>query len=205
MEHARKANTKKRVAALAAAAALLALAAVGTAAFYNVSGQAHNVITTKGIEASIHEYQLGPEGEWVDYEDPSGVMPGQTVSKIPVAESSDKSAPAWVRMRADVSVKAADGSELPASVVTIHFNAEGWTQGEGCWWYCNEPLETAGRTAPLFESVSLDGPGMGNIYQKCTISVDVSMQAVQTANNGASALEAAGWPDAAPNQEGGEE
>jgi len=35
---------------------------------------------------------------------------------------------------------------------------------------------------------------MGNEYQNCTVSVDVSAQAVQVANNGADVLEAKGWP-----------
>jgi len=35
---------------------------------------------------------------------------------------------------------------------------------------------------------------MGNEYRDAKATVDVLAQAVQTANNGASALEAKGWP-----------
>ena len=35
---------------------------------------------------------------------------------------------------------------------------------------------------------------MTNEYQNCTVEVIVKAQGVQTANNGSSALEAAGWP-----------
>ena len=201
MKHARKKNTKKLIAAICAVAVLAALAVGGTAAFFNVSGQAHNVITTKGIKADIHEYALAPDGSWVDYEDPEGVMPGETVSKIPVAVSDEASAQAWVRMFVDTSVTSEGGEALSPSVVSIAYNTDGWTQGGDGWWYCDAPLDGGAQTEPLFESVSLNGPGMGNIYQKCTIKIDISMQAVQTANNGASAMEAAGWPQA----EGGEE
>ena len=37
---------------------------------------------------------------------------------------------------------------------------------------------------------------MGNEYQNATATVDVIAQAVQTANNGTSAADAAGWPAA---------
>ena len=36
---------------------------------------------------------------------------------------------------------------------------------------------------------------MGNAYQNCTANVVISAQAVQTANNGDTVMEAAGWPD----------
>jgi len=36
---------------------------------------------------------------------------------------------------------------------------------------------------------------MDNLYQGCKAEIDVFAQAVQVANNGASALEAAGWPE----------
>ena len=37
---------------------------------------------------------------------------------------------------------------------------------------------------------------MGNEYQNATATVDVLAQAVQTANNGESVMEAQGWPEA---------
>ena len=37
---------------------------------------------------------------------------------------------------------------------------------------------------------------MGNEYQNAAATVDISAQAVQTANNGTSALTASGWPAA---------
>ena len=36
---------------------------------------------------------------------------------------------------------------------------------------------------------------MGNEYQNATATVDVYAQAVQTANNGKTALNAQGWPN----------
>ena len=48
-------------------------------------------------------------------------------------------------------------------------------------------------TAPLFTCVTFDA-GMGNEYQNATATVHVAAEAVQTANNGVTALEALGWP-----------
>jgi len=45
----------------------------------------------------------------------------------------------------------------------------------------------------LFWEVVFSGVNMTNEYQNCTIEIDVDAQAVQTANNGSSVLEAAGW------------
>ena len=42
---------------------------------------------------------------------------------------------------------------------------------------------------------------MGNLYQGSTATVSVLAQATQSANNGVSALEAAGWP--AAGEDGG--
>ena len=45
----------------------------------------------------------------------------------------------------------------------------------------------------LFTCVTFDA-GMGNEYQNATATVHVAAEAVQTANNGVTALEALGWP-----------
>ena len=42
---------------------------------------------------------------------------------------------------------------------------------------------------------------MGNEYQNVKVKIDLDAQAVQSRNNGESALEATGWPE---SEEGGE-
>jgi hypothetical protein len=49
-------------------------------------------------------------------------------------------------------------------------------------------------TTPLFETVKFSG-AIGNDYQNSTVELQVFVQAVQTANNGGSIWEAAGWPE----------
>ena len=46
----------------------------------------------------------------------------------------------------------------------------------------------------IFTAVTFK-PDMGNEYQNATATVDVSAQAVQTANNGDTVMDAKGWPN----------
>ena len=57
----------------------------------------------------------------------------------------------------------------------------------------NKAIRPGETTAPLFTCVTFDA-GMGNEYQDATATVHVAAEAVQTANNGVTALEALGWP-----------
>ena len=57
------------------------------------------------------------------------------------------------------------------------------------------PLASGETTAPLFTVVRFAAE-MDNLYQNSTATIDVTVEAVQQANNGATALEAAGWPEA---------
>ena len=101
---------------------------------------------------------------------------------------------AWVRMRLEKTLQLAEGVEGEADpdLVLLDINTADWTEKDG-WYYCNVQLQPGVTSAPLFTKVVCSAD-MGNMYQKSTATVYVAMQAVQVANNGASALEAAGWP-----------
>ena len=49
-------------------------------------------------------------------------------------------------------------------------------------------------TEILFDTVHF-APEMGNEYQNCTANIIISAQAVQTANNGDTVMDAKGWPN----------
>jgi len=186
---------KKKIFTLALALILLATAATGTLAYFTSEDQAHNVITTNGIDIQIKEYQQGENG-LVPYPDEEiEVMPGAEVSKIvKVLNLEEKS---WIR--ANFVVKFFDQNEQEmavsaeeiAKIITIA-TGEKWTAKDG-WYYYNEAVKTGAETEALFEEVVFSGPNMGNEYQNCTVTIDVYAQAVQSANNGETALEAAGW------------
>ena len=95
----------------------------------------------------------------------------------------------------DASGKVMDvPAEELAKVILIDANDAAWTQKDG-WWYYKAAVNTGETTAPLFEEVVFSGPHMDNKYQNCTVTVDVTAQAVQKANNGATVWEAKGWPE----------
>lgn len=66
--------------------------------------------------------------------------------------------------------------------------------GKDGYYYYKEALKPGEVTAPIFTAVTFK-PEMGNEYQNATATVDVSAQAVQTANNGDTVMDAKGWPN----------
>lgn len=189
---------KKRILAMAVMLICVSVLASTTLAYFTDMDTARNVITSGGIEISLVEQQL-VNGQLVDYpSEPISVMPGKTVSKIVSVKALDQAA--WIRMRFAVTVSDAEGKvmEIPADElaegIIIATDNENWTYRDG-WWYCNDALNPGESTKPLFEEVSFSLTEMDNAYQRATVVVDVTAQAVQKANNGATVLDAAGWPE----------
>lgn len=180
---------KGKLLALALLAAGAACLALGTAAFFSAETTAHNVITTGGVEIELREW--ADEARETPFEDVTGVLPGAEITKIAQIENTGAS-DAWIRVQLDVAVLL-DGEHLPAEPVALDINTEDWTAGEDGYYYYSRALKAGETTAPIFTTVTFANE-MGNEYQNATATVDVAAQAVQTANNGASALDAAGWP-----------
>ena len=192
-------NIKKRILAMAIVAICLSVLASATLAYFTDTGVARNVITTGKIVASVVEQQM-QNGELVPYPDEKiRVMPGATVSKIAMTQVAEGSSPAWIRMGIDVVIKDADQNIMPHTreqldaLITIETDESCWTERDG-WYYYSDAIANGALTAPLFREVTFSGPNMRNEYQNATIEIVVVTQAVQKANNGASAMEAEGWP-----------
>ena len=188
---------KKKVLYIAIVVICLALITGGTYAYFTTSDTARNVITSGGIEVKVVEQQL-VNGTLQPYpSQPIPVMPATTVSKIVSVQSTEQAA--WVRMNYTLTVYDADGKkmEIPADelakVIVIASDTANWTLKDG-WWYYNTAVKGGETTKPLFEEVEFSGPHMDNKYQLCTVVIDVTAQAVQQANNGATVWEALGWP-----------
>ena len=77
-------------------------------------------------------------------------------------------------------------------LVELTLNTTDWTERDG-YYYSAKALKPGEVTAPIFTAVTF-GTAMGNEYQNATATVDVFAQAVQTANNGTTVLDAQGWP-----------
>ena len=166
MKHAKnKPLAKRAVAVVTAVAACVALTAGGTLAYFSASERAHNVITSGGVGIELLEWSLDEQGNRVPFEDVEGVMPGQSVDKI-VEVRNDGQAPAWVRVKAEVSAELANVPEgeapaLLSDVVKIDYDEDAWTL-EGGWWHYGRPLPAGEVTTPLFQHVAFACAEMGN-------------------------------------------
>ena len=191
---------KKKITILAVVAMCLAILASGTIAYFTAEDQAHNVITSGAVDIEIEEWQQTDEG-LVPYpkDNPIDVMPGVTVSKIATIKNLE--ADAYIRAKFDVVIIREDKTVMElspeelASIISLTMNGEDWLRkdGDGEWWYYADAVAMGESTEAFFTEVIFDGPNMTNEYQNCTVEITVTAQAVQKANNGDSALEAAGW------------
>ena len=190
---------KKLVLALAVIALCCSILASATVAYFVDRDTARNVITSGGVDITIVEQRLTDSGLEEYPAEPIQIMPGTTASKIVSIRSEQNDA--YIRASFTVTVLDAAGvpmaltAEQTAALVRMDTNTTDWTERDG-WWYYGKAVSDGDMTQPLFREVTFDGPSMTNEYQNCTVQIDVTAQSVQQANNGASALEAAGWPEA---------
>lgn len=183
---------KNKLFVIAIAALVLATLAAGSLAFFTDEATAHNVITTGDVDIELLEWADEDRAEPFPEDDVSGVMPGTAVTKL-VEVKNVGSGAAWVRVSVSKSIIKADNNSGDASLMTLDIDTANWTLKDGYYYY-NKPLQPGATTTPLFTKVSFS-TGMGNEYQNAGATVKVTAQAVQTANNGTTALTAAGWPE----------
>ena len=204
---------KKKIFTLAALAICATMLASGTLAYFTVKDKAHNVITSSKVGIELIEKTKDENGAEVDFpkEGISGVMPGDSVSKI-VSVKNNGEATAWIRVWVNTAISEpgdpltnptiknlpltinVDGKEIP--VVTYTVDNTKWTYEDG-YYYFNKPVELEKSTDILFEEVHF-AKEMGNEYQKCKVMIDISAEAVQYANNpipdGGDVTDVKGWP-----------
>lgn len=189
---------KKKILLLAVAAICVAILASGTLAYFVAEDTAHNIITTAGVGIEIEEWQES-EGGLVPYPDePVAVMPGAVVSKIATVKSTEEKA--YIRAKYEIVLTDAKGNvvdlthEQLAKAIKINVDEAHWLDNGDGWWYFDESVSKNDVTSAFFTQVEFDKSAMTNEYQECTVDITVIAQAVQAANNGSTALEAAGWP-----------
>ncbi|MFA5587049.1 MAG: hypothetical protein WDA02_11105 [Saccharofermentanales bacterium] len=118
----------------------------------------------------------------------AGVMPGTTVAKVVTVENTGNN-PVWVRVKLTPAL-APDVADWD-SLITVTTNSTDWIL-DGGYYYYNTQLAAGATTTAVVSAVAFDQT-MGNAYQNAQFSLNVTAQAVQSENNGASALAAAGW------------
>lgn len=183
---------KRNIALLAILAALAAILALGTGAYFTASGQATNVVTTGTVSLDLDERRA--DGE-VFPALTADVLPGQSVSKIPYVVNTG-SQPFYTRVLIEISGEKG-GEILPVAedLVTLDLDPEAWAQGADGWWYYQGEVAPGERKAP-FTQVTFS-PRMGNEYMDTRIVVSVTAQAVQCKNNPVPQgdyTRVAGWP-----------
>ena len=183
---------KRKLLILSVLAICVAIIAAGTLAYFTAEETAHNVITSGGVDIELKEW--ADEAKQTPFEDVTGIMPGVTVTKIAEIKNTGASE-AWIRVLITKDIQLAGDGEIDPDLVTLGLNTTDWTLGTDGYYYYNKALKPGETTAPILSSVTFE-PTMGNEYQNATATVDISAQAVQTANNGTSALTASGWPAA---------
>ena len=178
---------------------MFAVAAGSTAAYFTTSEIVHNVVTTHKVDIAIQETTIVTDENGKTEELPFGevtfdnVMPTATVSKIVKVQMPQDSAGAWIRVKIEKNVTLVDKTEGNTDYMLIDIE-EGWIQGADGWYYYEKPLAADGITTPIFEEVQFSH-AMDNTHQNATANIVITAQAVQTANNGSTVLEAAGWPN----------
>lgn len=186
---------KKKMFTMAVVAICLSLLGYGTLAYFTAEDTAHNVITSGQIKVELLELADEAKKEPFPEDGVSGVMPGTGVTKI-VEVKNIGSHPAYIRVMVDKAIILPEGvdGEPDPGLMLLDFDDTCWTLGEDGFYYYNEALDPGEVTKPLFASVRF-AVDMGNIYQNSTATVDVFVYAVQTANNGDTVFDAAGWPE----------
>lgn len=181
---------KRKLLILSALMIYVACFAAGTLAYFSAEDTAHNVITTGGVAIEVQEW--ADEERKTPFEDPDGILPDTSVTKIAEIRNTGASE-AWVRVKVTKAIELAQAGRPNTALVALDLNTKDWTRGRDGYLYYNEALKPGEVTAPIFTTVTFN-KAMGNEYQNAIAIVDVSAQAVQTANNGSSASEAQGWP-----------
>lgn len=195
-----KSGMKKRMLTAALALCCLAVLATGTLAYFTAEETAQNVITMGSLKMELVE--LNEEGKpWTNVEN---IVPGMEVTKEAFVKNTG-TVDFYTRVKIEKRFVPAQGDELPkldTDLVELNINEKYWELGnDGFYYYKNKkPVAPGEKTEPLFTTVTFSTK-MGNEYQNVKGIIDLDAQAVQSRNNGESALEATGWPE---TDEGGE-
>ena len=205
---------KRKILLIATMMICVSILATGTYAYFTAEETAHNLIVSDAVSIELREWAHKDSQDPtknVPFTKAEGVMPGVAVTKIVEVANVDDSSDAWVRMWVNIGISEqgdpisnpmiknlpltieVDGETIDA--VELNYNTAVWTYSEeDGYWYYNQALKAGETTEPLFETVTL-AKEVGNLYQNSKIIVDVTAQAVQKANNGATVFDAVGWPE----------
>ena len=190
---------KKKITAVALLVILLALGALGSAAYFTAEGRATNVVSTNAISMKIDE---NGDFTWTNgvYELPGNLMPSQTAD-LQVSIQNVGPEPFYTRVKVDVDIRDSSGQAMGNEYdkyVGLNIKS-GWVESEGWYYYNgngNPVVDKQSSPQLIFDTVTLK-PDTPNEMKNAKVSIVVTAQAVQTKNNeipagGVTAVR--GWP-----------
>jgi len=180
---------KRRSMLIAVVAIIFVFMTQPTVAYYTTIGTATNVVTSGGIELTIHEHtadgsKFPEQGVYI--------IPGDIVSKVVTIENTCGH-PFYLRAKLIDGVNSAELSS--EECFDININTAKWELREDGWLYYKDILQPGATSEPVFTEVEIVGAAVNNKYIGKTLTLTVSAQAVQSENNPADfPWEADGWP-----------
>lgn len=180
---------KKNIVKIASLAAIILLAGVGaTFAYFTDSQSASNILSMGHVDISLTEEMKDPsdpDGPPVPYQDPTNLMPGDVISKIPKITVEKNSLACYIRAVVTVT----NPPQSDPQVTIAHINvSDDWVivpdkKAENIW-YCyyvggeDAGIVSPGQTLQLFSEVELPGRWQ-NEMNDTQVVVDIKAEAIQ--------------------------
>lgn len=195
--------TRRKLLVLALLVACVAVASVGTLAYFTQQETAYNVITTGTLSMKLHDETINEDGElvpfpaWDEANGEGGIpdtMPATAVDKLVYIENTGD-VDMYARIKLTQYIVPAKGveDELNFDYITLDLNETEWIK-QGDYYYYYRALLAGETTEKLFTKVTF-GPELGNEYMDCVVHIVVDAQTVQAKNNSDSPLTATGWSE----------
>lgn len=196
----RSTQARRPLAGIIAVVAMLLIMGIGaTLAFTTRTRTVDSTLAFGSVATRMIQTTLDGQGDEqpVDETVPE-TLHGGTASRITRVRNTG-SQPVWVRVRPQATGDAADGGTVTlTSDDYVCPMGEGWTDGHDGWWYYETALDADETTTPATTTIRFTNEGMSKTGGH--IRFDVESQAVQTANNADTALDARGWPETEEKQ-----
>ena len=161
----------------------------GSLAYKTYRGDTYNKVTTSGL--SVKLWNLAADGTNMSLYI-NEIQPWKTVENRVFAEN-DGVETEFLRIKINPVVTKADGTKELFSYISFSFNETDWTYRNGYYYY-NSAVAPGGNTTNLYDLISFPYFPLED-YQEATLHVEITVEAVQYANNGDSALTAEGWEE----------
>lgn len=166
---------------------LISLISGSTLAYRTTKGITDNVITSGQISVDL----LNLQGDGTDMpECIYSILPNTDVTNIVKAQNDGKN-PEYIRIKYEPVIKNEFNKDLSIEPISFNIDEEHWTYKDGYYYYYTilYPNQTSFN---LWDTVHF-GAEIDNSYKFATLTVDITVEAIQSENNGLNVFEAQGW------------